>query len=335
MRKKPANNVDKEIGRDEIANDPCVKHFIEHLETGRNYSRHTVMNYLMDILQFARFTWKNLKVPVGWGEVDKFSARGFLVESQKSGMQATTTGRKLASLRSFYKFLEREEYVEQNPFAGLKAPKRPRKLPDILSVKEVNLLLEMPLKVLKKNEASGGDKIDAKRQYAALRDKAMLEVLYSSGSRVSEVVGLNEADVDTLSGVVVVRGKGKKERLCALGRPACSALISMMDISETIWPGGKRGRSARPVFMNLQGKRITTRSVERNLKKYLAEAGLRSGFSPHVLRHSFATHMLDAGADLRSVQELLGHSSLSTTQIYTHVSVERLKKVYEESHPRA
>jgi integrase/recombinase XerC len=157
-------------------------------------------------------------------------------------------------------------------------------------------------------------------------------MLYSTGARVSEVAGLLESDIDILSGVIKVRGKGKKERLAPLGGPASRALSAMLRKAEEIWPG--KGRS-KAVFLNVRGERLTTRSIERIMKKYLVAAGLNQNLSPHALRHSFATHMLDAGADLRSVQELLGHSSLSTTQIYTHITIDRLKKVYEEAHPRA
>jgi integrase/recombinase XerC len=172
------------------------------------------------------------------------------------------------------------------------------------------------------------------REYAAWRDAAILETLYSTGARVSEVAGIVESDIDFLGGVVRVRGKGKKERMCPLGNPACRALKRMLASGHALWPLPARTRNA-PVFKNLDGGKITPRSIERMMKKCLIEANLNANFSPHALRHSFATHMLDAGADLRSVQELLGHASMSTTQIYTHVTVEHLKRVYEEAHPRA
>jgi integrase/recombinase XerC len=320
----------------DISTDPCVAHFARYLENERNASEHTTASYLIDIGQFVRFTWgENAAPPFKWTEADRFAARKFLIEFQKSGKAATTTGRKLSSLRSFYKFLQREEYSDHDPFSGLRAPKQPRNLPDILSVAEVSRLLGAPARSLKSSPASGSGKPVSLREYAAARDTAILEVLYSTGARVSEIAGLTEDYVDLLSGIIRVRGKGKKERMCPMGGPACKALREVLNKTAELWPPAKPGRSTRPVFLNLKGKRLTTRSIERMMKKYLIESNLSSKFSPHVLRHSFATHMLDAGADLRSVQELLGHSSMSTTQIYTHVTVERLKKVYDETHPHA
>jgi integrase/recombinase XerC len=311
--------------------DPCVDQFLLYLEHERNASRHTCLNYDMDLRQFAGMTWGgDVRPPYRWGEVDRFAARRFLAGLQKGGRSHATIGRKLSALRSFYRFLEREDRVEQNPFGGIRAPKRPRKLPPVLSVAEIARLLEAPTHGLR---AAGEDARDAFARYAAVRDRAILEVMYSTGARVSEVAGITEGRVDLLSGMVTVRGKGKKERMCPLGRPACLALRALLDANAARWGGGSR--SLRPVFRNAAGDAITTRSIERQLKRYLAVAGLQSRVTPHALRHSFATHLLDAGADLRSVQELLGHASLSTTQIYTHVSVERMKKVYDEAHPRA
>ncbi len=314
----------------DLMKDKCVEHFVRYLETERNASELTIRNYLVDVGQFAQMVWgEDAGPPFAWGECDRFKARGFLVSFQKDGKQASTTGRKLSSLRSFYRFMEREEYIEQNPFSGLRAPKRGRKLPSVLSIDDVVKLLDAPLKVLKRK----GKKQARHEEYVALRDTAILEVLYSTGARISEIAGLTRNRVDLLSGVVRVLGKGKKERLCPLGDPASRALRAAMKLSDELWEEGKKNET--PVFRNLRGTVLSSRSIERSLKKYLIEAGLPSDVTPHALRHSFATHMLDAGADLRSVQELLGHSSLSTTQIYTHVTVERLKKVYDDAHPRA
>ena len=325
------------VGAAQLHADPCVVQFMAHLEHERNASPHTISNYLLDIAQFARFTWTvDALPPYAWGGVDRFLARAFLVDSQKRGSEATTTSRKLSSLRAFFRYMEREEMVEANPFTGLKAPKRARKLPHFLSVDEINRLLAAPMKCWTDRKVPKGDRERRMAEYAAKRDAAILEVLYSTGGRVGEVAGLSEAAVDMLTGVVQVRGKGKKERLCALGRPACRALKEAVNLRDALWPAiTKRGRGVKPLFVNFRGERLTTRSIERLLKKYLVEARLNPAISPHALRHSFATHMLDAGADLRSVQELLGHASLSTTQIYTHVTVEKLKKVYDEAHPRA
>lgn len=313
--------------------DEAISHFVRYLTTERNASEHTISGYVLDLRQFIEFMWgESAKPPFKWRDTDRFAARRFLVGFQKAGMEATTTGRKLSCLRSFYRFMEREEYIVHNPFQGLRAPKRGRKLPAILSVKEVTQLLEAPIRALSEILKKPGKKKSAE-SYAYIRDAAILEVLYSTGARVSEVAGIREDDLDLLSGVVKVRGKGKKERMCPLGGPATEAIHKLQPATQAMWKdSGGRGQ---PIFRNLHGRALTTRSVERMMKKYLAAAGLNTQLSPHALRHSFATHMLDAGADLRSVQELLGHASLSTTQIYTHITVERLKKVYDEAHPRA
>jgi len=314
-----------------VEDDPGLRGFLDYLIAERNASRHTVAAYVQDIRQFAAFVWGDgLRTPVPWGQVDRFSARRFLAAYHKAGMKATSTGRKLAAIRSFYRFLEREETVTHNPFGGLRPPKRARTLPQILSVKEVSRLLSAP-SVGDPAKTDGDQGRRAERQdYLSVRDAAILEVLYSTGARVSEVTGILEGDIDLLSGIVKVRGKRKKERLCPLGTPACKAVRRLQDIRDAFGP-----RHTRHVFLSVNGHALSTRSVERLMKKHLQAAGLNNALSPHTLRHSFATHMLDAGADLRSVQELLGHASLSTTQIYTHITVERLRKVYEETHPRA
>jgi integrase/recombinase XerC len=287
--------------------------------------------------QFARFTWGGDALPpFAWSSLDRFSARRFLVDSQKKGAAPATTSRKLSSLRAFYKFLEREGGVPANPFTGLKAPKQARKLPLFLSVPEVNRLLEAPGRLWEEHDPRGSARERQMAEYLARRDVAFLEVLYSTGGRVSEVAGLQEGAVDGLSGTVLVRGKGKKERICSLGRPSLKALRTALELRNALWPEiERRTRGEKPLFVNARGGRLSTRSMERILKKYLQAANLNASLSPHALRHSFATHMLEAGADLRSVQEMLGHASLSTTQIYTHVTIESMKKVYRDAHPRA
>lgn len=319
-----------------MIDDQNLKHFVSYLENEKSASAHTVNGYMIDITQFAEFKWgTDFSPPVRWGCIDRYDARSFLVELQKMGSSGSTTGRKLSSLRSFYRFMEREELVDVNPFAGLKAPKTAKNLPEVLSVAEVDLLISLPLKVLARQVRKDGRE-DPLKEYMAFRDIAILEVLYSTGARVSEVASLQRSGVDLLSGVVRVRGKGKKERLCPLGRKAADSLREMWargDMMSKDVSGSTR--RTEPVFQNVKGGAITSRSIERMMKKYLLEAGLNPDLTPHTLRHSFATHMLDAGADLRSVQELLGHSSLSTTQIYTHITVDRLKRVYDDAHPRA
>lgn len=316
-------------------NDPCIAHFAKYLEGEKNASEHTISNYLIDIRQFCEIVWgAEAQPPYTWAEADRFAARRFLVFFQKLELAPATTGRKLSALRSFYKFLLREEYVEQNPFSGLSLPKKGSYLPQILSVAEAGRLLDAPAR-FDAQQRAGNPKQKLWREYMVARDAAILEMLYSTGMRIQELVSLPEERIDLLSGVVRVRGKGKKERLCPLGSPAIRALMKNLELRENVWllEGRKDARS--PVFLNKNGGPITARSIERMMKKYVLFCGLNPELSPHSLRHSFATHLLDAGADLRSVQELLGHASLSTTQIYTHVSVERLKEVYQLAHPKA
>lgn len=311
--------------------DPMLTQFVRYLEGEKNASAHTIANYLMDLRQFIQQQWgTDARPPFRWAEVDRFAGRRFLAGFQKSGCSPSTARRKLSSLRSFFRFLVREEFLKTNPVAGLILPRRERRLPTVFSVEEVGRLLAEPLR----EDAEGGAE-KAFSRCARFRDAAILEVIYSTGMRLGEVASLKEDQVDLLSGLIRVRGKGKKERMCPLGGPATKALRAYLDEREA-WLGmsGKPRRGA-PLFLNKWGGPLTPRSIERMMKKYLTAAGLDASRSPHALRHSFATHLLDAGADLRSVQELLGHASLSTTQIYTHVSIERLKEVYERAHPRA
>lgn len=322
---------------EEVSRDEAVAHFIDYLDTERNASRHTRYNYLIDIAQFVELIWgAESRPPFAWGEPDRFAARKYLMHMQKSGRHAVTSGRKLSSLRTFYKFLVREEYAKVNPFSGILLPKKGKSLPHVLSVTEIQRLLDAPLKMVREKSKRKEDAIlRLWREYAAARDAAILEVLYSTGMRISELTGLKESHLDLLGGAVKVLGKGKKERMCLLGGPASRALRRSLDLRDRYCLAlGKKG-GAGVLFLNKRGGRLTPRSIERTMKQYLQAAGLDPNLSPHTLRHSFATHMLNAGADLRSVQEMLGHSSLSTTQIYTYVSVERLKEVYDQTHPRA
>lgn len=320
----------------EFEKDPCIIHFVRYLEAEKNASQHTIDNYLMDIRQYIHHAWgEAAQPPFPWKNADKFSARKFLVEFQKMNSAPTTTSRKLSSLRSFYKFLTREQYAVINPFANLPLPKKERRLPHILSVTEIARLIEAPHKLAREAKAAEDDSGKAWDDYTTTRDAAILEILYSTGMRISELTGLTQNKIDLLSGVVKVRGKGKKERLCPLGNPAVRALNNALDERDRIWSTMGKPGTPDALFLNKNGGALSVRSIERMMKKYLIATGLNQTLSPHSLRHSFATHMLDAGADLRSVQELLGHSSLSTTQIYTHVSIERLKEVYEQAHPRA
>jgi integrase/recombinase XerC len=239
--------------------------------------------------------------------------RAFVAALHDADYAKSSISRKLACLRSFFRFAQREGICESNPAKPLRNPRRERKLPHFLSGREIGKLLVAP----KATEIAG------------MRDRAILETLYSAGLRVSELVGIDLLDLDLQDGFVRVRGKGKRERLAPLGSHAVKAIGRWMKVRQ---PDQKNKEA---LFLNKFGGRITTRSVARMLEKYLRETGLDARTSPHTLRHSFATHLLDGGADIRSVQELLGHKSLVTTQIYTHVSTANLKKVYERAHPRA
>ncbi len=323
--------------KDRLGSDPAIRQFRRYLDTEVNASAHTLSGYMQDLAQFVDLTWGvDAKPPFPWKSVDRFVARGYLVNLQKQGLAATSLQRKLSSLRAFFRHQIREEKATDNPFSSLSGPRKPRLLPNVLSVPETARLLDAPRKMAARSPGGKTPRQKAEAAYAAVRDTAILEVLYSTGARISELTGLQDAAVDLLSDVIVVRGKGRKERLCPLGGPAVQALRAAMEARDDLFPvRGRAAQAQRPTIMNVKGGRLTPRSVERNLKKYLVEAGLNPALSPHALRHSFATHLLDAGADLRSVQELLGHVSLSTTQIYTHVTVERLRKVYDDAHPRA
>ena len=290
--------------------------FLTYLRAERDASPRTLGNYGAEIRAFAKWYAEKMKRRCDWPAVDVFHARGYLVHLTEHGYDRATIQLKMSALRSFYRWLVRAEKVKQSPLTGLLLPKKARKLPQFLTVTQMEALLNAPL----------ADK-DPDHAFMVWRDKAMLEVLYSAGLRIHELVGLNDDDLDLVGEVIRVRGKGKKERLAALGMPAIETIQRYLEL---------RRRSARgPVFVNPRGGRLTARQVQRRLKRYLIAANLDPSLTPHKLRHSFATHMLDAGADLRSVQELLGHANLSTTQIYTHVTPERLKKVYEKAHPRA
>jgi len=318
-----------------VETDPGMSDFVQYLETEKNASPHTISNYVMDINQFIQHAWGNhATAPFDWTGIDRTQARSFLIVFQQAGCKPSTTSRKLSSMRSFFKFMQREERIAKNPFSGLPLPKREKYLPQILSIDEAAALLEAPEKMNADKELSHRG-TELWRNYMVSRDAAILELLYSTGIRLSELTGLREGQTDLISGVITVHGKGKKQRICPVGNPATRALHHCLDQRDFFYDStGKTGRP-KGLFLNKAGDPISNRSIERMMKKYLTYCGLNGDLSPHTLRHSFATHLLDAGADLRSVQELLGHASLSTTQIYTQVSIERLKEVYDLAHPRA
>src|SRR5687768_266486 len=318
---------------------PLVQQFLTYLKLEKHFSEYTVKSYGADLIQFGQFmageigqqatgaAALNAPIPqpkVSPDELDKkqlacepLTIREFLAYLYGQNYTKSTTARKLATLRSFYKFLIRRGLVSVNPLSTIRTPKQEKRLPKCLDLEQVQKLLDAP---------GDGDLL-------AARDKAMLEVLYSSGIRVSELVELEMADMDLQEGVLRVRGKGRKDRLTPIGSQAIKALQRYFEL-RTADPKLQQLTAGR-VFLNKHGQSLSTRSVRRKLDKYLVQAGLDPGISPHTLRHSFATHLLNNGADLRSVQELLGHQSLSTTQIYTHLSTGRMKDAYDGAHPRA
>ena len=284
--------------------------FFQYLEAERNASSYTIKDYGTDLRDFFIFIKdKNI------ADLDYLEIRRYLALLKEKRYQRSTVARKLACLRSFFKFLVRENILKVNPAVGIATPKREKKLPSCLELEEIEHLLDAP----------NGSKWEEKR------DKAILETLYSCGIRVSELTGLNHDDLDLFSGIMKIRGKGKKERIVPVGSIALKAI---QNYSESK-PNSKDAKTSSALFVNRSGTRLTDRSVRRILLKYAHRISLTKEISPHMLRHSFATHMLDRGADLRSVQELLGHQNLSTTQIYTHISTKRLREAYDKAHPRA
>jgi tyrosine recombinase XerC len=295
----------------------AIERFTRWLETEKGYSLHTVRAYQSDILEFTETLGEECHPP----DIGATHIRGFVVGLHGRN-SAASVGRKLSTLRTFFRFLQREKVIQADPLAGITGPKVGRAIPVFLTVDEVFLLLETP------NEKDG----------FFLRDRAILELLYSTGIRVAELVSRNLADLDFDAEVLSVRGKGNKERLVPVGLPAKEAVIAWLPLRQQLMTARSgRGRSAEEdaLFLNGRGSRLTTRSVERMVRMYGEKAGITQIVTPHALRHSFATHLLEMGADLRSVQELLGHASLSTTQRYTHLTLDHLSEVYDKAHPLA
>ncbi len=296
----------------------AVVQFLKHLAIERNASDLTIKAYredLFGLLEWLEHEQGSLPDPDALSPQD---LRRFQAALSEAGYARSTISRKLASLRSFYRYAMRQGLASSNPAKPLRNPRRQRKLPMVLTSKEVGRLLLAP----------------PANTVAGLRDRAILETMYSAGLRVSELVGLRDGDIDRDDQVLRVRGKGRKERISPLGSFALRAIDRYAKDRVRDPKTDALGRDA-PVFVNRFGRGLTTRSVGRMLEKYIAAAELDSRTSPHTLRHSFATHLLDRGADIRSVQELLGHKNLATTQIYTHVSAANLRQVYEQAHPRA
>ena len=327
-----------------MENCVIVHEFLDYLNFEKHFSVHTAKCYSADLEQFCAFlipaddgnrsqadwsrqgggddhtvvaTQTETKIEQLLLAVDVEKVRSYLVTLNEKQYSKSTIARKLATLRSFYKFLCKRSYVSSNPVVAVRTPKQEKRLPKFLEYEDVQRLLNTP----------------PSNSWLGSRDRAIMETLYSTGLRVSELVALNLEDIDFLSEVLHVRGKGKKERISPIGAPALQSIQHYMEFRN------RRAQSngnfdPKVLFVNKHGKRLSTRSVRRKMDKYLAMAGLDPSISPHTLRHSFATHMLNNGADLRSVQELLGHQSLSTTQIYTHLTTKKLKEVYDDAHPR-
>ena len=285
--------------------DRYLEKFISYLEIEKNYSPYTILNYRGDIEEFLKFL---VKTPLK--NTDYLTLRRYLAQLRENNFRPRTMARKLSSLRSYFKFLQREGILSENPAALLMSPKLDKVLPKFLSEGEVVKFIEAP----------------NVKDISGRRDRAILETLYSTGIRVGELVGLNVDHVDMIGNIAKVAGKGKKERLVPIGDKALDAIKDYLE---------NRQHRAPALFLNRSGGRLTDRSIRNIVNKHIKTASLNQNISPHVLRHSFATHLLNRGADLRSVQELLGHVNLSTTQIYTHVTTDRLREVYNRAHPRA
>jgi integrase/recombinase XerC len=287
------------------------------LKVERNSSELTLKSYSEDFGSLLDYFNDRVGGPVDPAEIHIAQLRGYIAYLHECDYAKTTIARRLASLRSFFRYCQREGLVTHNPAKALRTPRAGRKLPHFLTAEQVTRLLESP----PANQSEG------------LRDRAILETLYSAGLRVAELVSLNVSDWDRDANIVRVFGKGRKERIAPIGRHAAKALYRWIDVRKEAADAKATDKDA--MFLNRFGKRLTTRSIGRMIEKYLTLTGLDKLTTPHTLRHSFATHLLDGGADLRSVQELLGHKSLTTTQIYTHVSTKRLRDTYENAHPHA
>jgi tyrosine recombinase XerC len=279
--------------------------FVNYLRKEKNYSEHTIRAYQRDIEVFIQFLHDD-----GISEIDSNVVSYYIAFLLKYGFDKTTVGRKLSSLKSFFKTLKKMGVISENPADAIRTPKRKKHLPGFLTYEQIeeSLRIEDP------------------------RDAAIMEVLYSCGLRASELTGLNVDDIDTHTEEIRVMGKGGKERILPLGRKAREAVLKYLR-SRKKQDSDNAGKA--PLFLNYRGRRLTTRSLQRIVRKHLLKIARASGTNPHILRHSFATHLLERGADLRAVQELLGHASLSTVQIYTHLTTKRLKDVYKKAHPRA
>jgi integrase/recombinase XerC len=297
-----------------------VAEFIKHVRDEKQQSPNTVKAYTRDLAAFAAFCGAHYGEGFTWKSLDRQGLRGFLGELHRQGQSKRSAARALSAVRSFYRYLQAHHDISVPAVKSARAPKLDRRLPSHMDGNQTTAVFAAA--TTRAGESDPG----------AVRDLAMLELFYSSGLRLSELAGADVQDLDLLSDQVKVRGKGRKERIVPVGKAASNAIRRWLDHREAL--AAKAGADRRALFLNLRGKRLSARSVQRAMHLLLAAAG-GEGLKVHSLRHTFATHLLDAGADLRAVQELLGHASLSTTQIYTHTSVDRLKQVYRQAHPRA
>ncbi len=320
--------MNRRAGSPRLARDPGkeITEFSVFLEKERNDSPHTVRAYVRDLDAFRAFCDEYYGGPRRWKwtSIDRLALRSFMGELKRRGLAKRSIARAISVLRSFYRFLGSRYGVEQNPAKGVRLPKLERRLPAVLDREQMEELFRFAQSLAEQ----GG--------FREQRDLTILEVFYATGIRLSELAGLNLADVDVVSDQVKVRGKGRKERIVPLGGYASRALRSYYGARDDLLANLPRGRGdRRAVFLSQRGSRLSPRGIQQVVQRFLRRLDGRAGLKVHTLRHSFATHLLDAGADLRAVQELLGHASLSTTQVYTHTSVERLKRVYQKAHPRA
>jgi integrase/recombinase XerC len=302
-----------------------VAEFLVYLADERNDSPHTVAAYARDLAAFQAFCDVYFGGPRwSWEGIDRLALRGFMAELSRRGLARRSVARAVSAVRAFYRFLGTRHGITANPARAVRLPRLDRRLPTVLDRGQMDALFAYG-----EARAAGGG-------FREVRDLAILELFYSSGLRLAELAGLNLGDVDLVSEQLKVRGKGRKERILPLGGQAARALrryYGARDVLLGTLEAG--GADRRAVFVSARGKRLSRRAIQYAMGRLFRSVERATGASPHSLRHSFATHLLDAGADLRAVQELLGHSSLSTTQVYTHTSVERLKKVYQHAHPRA
>ncbi|MBI4500265.1 MAG: tyrosine recombinase XerC [Gemmatimonadetes bacterium] len=321
-------------GSDARGDRPEIAEFLDFLSKERNDSPNTVAAYGRDLTAFQSFCSEYFgERKWSWSGVDRLAIRSFMGELQRRGQSKRSAARAISALRTFYGFLAARHGLVANPAKAVRSPKLERRLPALLDRSQIDHLFEA-------DAGRAGNAPGGPGGFGAIRDLAILEVFYGTGMRLSELAGLNLQDVDLVSDQVKVRGKGRKERILPLGSHAVKALRRYYATREGLSAGGRDpGRAprtdARAVFLSARGRRLSARGVQHIVKGMLSKLTDGRGLKVHSLRHSFATHLLDAGADLRAVQELLGHASLSTTQIYTHTSVERLKKVYHQAHPRA